>query len=77
MTRVLIKSFIAGYFVLIAAIILNKTAARLGISTWYDFIGNPSETSLFSYLWLFVLYPLFLGLPAYAVLSLMTKKPKA
>ena len=77
MTHALIKSFIAGYFVLIAAIVLNKTAAKLGISTWYDFIGNPSETSLFSYLWLFIIYPLFLGLPAYAVLNLMKKKPGA
>ena len=74
MVRMLLRSFFVGYVILVAAIILNVFAAKFGISTWYDFIYNPSETSFGSYLWLFVIYPLFLGLPAYAVLVILNRK---
>jgi len=59
--------FILGISILIAALLLNFLAGKLGLSTWYDFVKDPSKTNTLSYMWLFVLYPFGLGLAAYLV----------
>lgn len=61
--------FVIGISILVVALILNYLAAKLNISTWYDFVKNPKDTGLLSYLWLFVLYPFGLGLAAYITMK--------
>jgi hypothetical protein len=70
----IIKIFLAGWAVLIAAILLNLIAGRLGIESWYPFVEQAgkdgflkafSKASFISKLFLFVIYPALLGLTAY------------
>jgi len=61
----LITIFIFGVGVLVGAIILNFIASSLNLMSWYDFLKEPSGANLFSYLWLFILYPFGLGLTAF------------
>jgi hypothetical protein len=70
----LLSVFITGWLVLIAAVILNLAADRLGITGWYGFLtGLSAEGRLFlsriswkDIAWLFFVYPLSLGLAARA-----------
>jgi hypothetical protein len=75
----LLKIYLAGMAVLMAAIGLNLLANLLGLSTWYDFLGAVSQDGLMvalrrlsalDYLFLIVLYPLLLGLAAYLPFSI-------
>jgi hypothetical protein len=63
---IVLKLFLMGIVLLIGAIVLNAIATKLSIKTWYDFIQDPGGTNVVSYLWLFVIYPLCLGLLAFA-----------
>lgn len=56
------KALIYGYVLLFSAIFLNLIASKLKIKSWYDFIKKPKQTSVASYIWLFLIYPLSLGL---------------
>ena len=66
----MIKVYIIGLCVLVIAIVVNVIVGKLGISTWYDFgtifyqkgFEAMKEVGFISCLWLFVFYPLFLGL---------------
>lgn len=60
-----IKIFAIGVGVLLGAIVLNMVADKLGLASWYQFLQKPAGTSLLSYVWLFVIYPLGLGALAY------------
>lgn len=62
--------FVVGIVILVSAIALNALAMKLGLSTWYDFVKKPAGTSLPSYIWLFLIYPLALGASAYFALKL-------
>lgn len=62
--------FILGLSILIVAILLNFIATKLGISTWYDFVKHPKDTNAISFIWLFFIYPLCLGIVAYVVSKL-------
>lgn len=70
----LLSWFITGWLVLIAAVILNLTADRLGITGWYGFLtglasgGRPflMRISWMDVVWLFFVYPLALGVVARA-----------
>jgi hypothetical protein len=70
----MMKMYITGIIVLVAAIILNILIQRLGIMGWYDFLSKIqvrgrevfSEMGPADYAWLFVIYPFTLGLSAYA-----------
>lgn len=73
----MVKIFLLGWLILLVAILLNVIAARLGIDTWYPFLNNAgkvgflramSESTILSKLFLFVIYPLALGLTAYLFL---------
>jgi hypothetical protein len=75
----LLKIYLAGMAVLVAAIGLNLLANLLGLSTWYDFLGTVSQQGLMAalrrlsvldYLFLIVLYPFLLGLAAYLPFSI-------
>lgn len=63
--------FLLGACVLLGAIILNLVANFIGLTTWYEFLKNPSKTNTISYIWLFIFYPLGLGLIAYFVIKLL------
>ena len=66
------KTYLTGFFILIAAILFNGIIARLGITGWYEFLTGLSEKGsavvsrlrIIDWLWLFVFYPLLLGLSA-------------
>ncbi|MBO6606089.1 hypothetical protein [Psychroserpens sp.] len=66
----MIRLYIIGICILIIAIVANGIVLKLGLKTWYDFIGllNDfglsafSKIGIFDYLWLFILYPFVLAL---------------
>ena len=63
----MVRIYIIGITILLVAIIANGVAKYLGFLTWYDFIESFSEQSsknfsILNYLWLFIIYPLILGL---------------
>ena len=62
---VYLKVIISGYVILVFAIVLNVVAKKLKLKTWYDFIQSRKDVTLISYLWLFIAYPVLLGLFAY------------
>lgn len=66
----LILIFILGVAILLGAIILNVLASFAGLLSWFEFLKNPQKANLISYLWLFVIYPLGLGLIAYFAFKL-------
>jgi hypothetical protein len=69
---------ITGWIVLIAAILLNLLADRLGITGWYGFLTGMAREGLkiwsqigwLDIIWLFILYPMALGIAAHAGLTL-------
>ena len=63
----MVRLYIIGVSILIVAILCNFIISKLGIASWYDFLNNltknePNNLSVIDYLWLFLLYPIFLGL---------------
>tara|TARA_B110000444_G_scaffold45010_1_gene40936 strand:- start:4540 stop:4791 length:252 start_codon:yes stop_codon:yes gene_type:complete len=64
--------YLIGIFILITAIITNSLASHIGLLTWYDFgssfftdpIQTFSDTKWISLFWLFILYPIILGIGA-------------
>lgn len=67
----MIRVYFIGLFILITAIIANVIAAKLQLKSWYallDGLANSSSLSdlltLKDIIWLFILYPLILGLGA-------------
>ena len=67
----MIRLFCLGFFILITALAANFLASKLQFKTWYDFIYGLASSSDYwtqvtfkDLLWLFILYPLLLGLGA-------------
>lgn len=66
----MIRLYIIGVSILITAIIANGIVIKLGIVSWYDFLNQLSANgfealkslNVLDYLWLFVSYPMVLGL---------------
>lgn len=66
----MLRIYIIGLSILVFAIVVNVLVSRLGISTWYDFGQELSksganaikETGFVNLIWLFLLYPICLGL---------------
>jgi|TARA_B100001093_G_scaffold508406_1_gene570570 hypothetical protein len=64
------RIYFCGLCVLIIAIIVNVLVKKIGVLTWYDFVtifldnGFQSliQVGLLSFCWLFIVYPLTLGL---------------
>lgn len=67
----IIKIFLLGIIILAGAIILNTLASRIGLLNWYDFLETPSKADHISYLWLFIIYPMILGVIAYLTSKLL------
>jgi hypothetical protein len=62
-----IRFYMMGLSVLVVAILANYLAIQWGLKTWYAFLdswGNGQPLKLKDLLWLYVLYPLFLGVGA-------------
>jgi len=62
-----IRFYMMGLSVLVVAILANYLAVLWGLKTWYAFLDgwdNGQPLKLKDLLWLFVLYPLFLGVGA-------------
>ena len=66
----MLKLYIAGVIILLSAILANMLAAALGLASWYDLFRLLNEHGtaglrklrLVDGFWLFLLYPLLLGL---------------
>lgn len=66
----MLKTYFTGVIILIAAILFNGVIARVGITGWYGFLNDLAEKggavfrdlTVLDYAWLFILYPLLLGL---------------
>lgn len=66
----MLRYYIIGFCILLIAILVNSLALKLGFKTWYDLIEELSTNGLYTLktisildgIWLFVLYPLCLGL---------------
>ena len=71
---ILLKLLIVGFVILVAAIAANVITQKLGVVGWYEFLtrlvsegrGIFGALRLLDYLWLFIGYPIFLGLAALA-----------
>lgn len=66
----ILKALLVGWAILLFAILINFIAQRVGIWTWYDFLGKIGKngfvgaflkSSLFSKIFLFIVYPFILG----------------
>ncbi|MBD3309997.1 hypothetical protein GF351_02150 [Candidatus Woesearchaeota archaeon] len=68
-----LQIFMVGAAILAGAIILNLLAGLIGVATWYTFAADMQYSGFFhalrkqglNLLWLFVIYPLLLGLIGY------------
>ena len=66
----MLKIYLIGVIILIAAILLNGLINKLGVLGWYDFINllidkqtaTARKVRLMDMLWLFIAYPFLLGL---------------
>ncbi len=66
----MLKIYLIGIIILVAAILLNGIVNKLGMLGWYDFINllvdketTPSrKVHILDILWLFIVYPFLLGL---------------
>ena len=64
------RIYCLGVILLVAAIFLNAVILKLGIMGWYEFLGKLqaegkktfASMRLADYIWLFLAYPLLLGL---------------
>jgi len=63
----LLSIFLLGLGILVGALILNSVASKVGLISWFEFVKSPGSANVASYIWLFVLYPLSLGVVAYLV----------
>ncbi len=70
----LLKIFMIGVWVLTFALIANFLAMRFGINTWYGFVKDIDSYNLITALtqqtfldmiFLFLIYPLILGVPGW------------
>lgn len=64
----LFYAYIAGLVILFLAIVANGIATKLKITTWYDLLTKKQKPTSMSILWLYIVYPLILGLPVLFIL---------
>ena len=66
----MLKIYLIGIIILVAAILLNGVVNKLGILGWYDFLNlllekgsaTTRKVRIIDILWLFIAYPFLLGL---------------
>lgn len=68
---IMIRIYFIGLFILITAILANILAVKLQLKTWYDLLNGLANSKSYwelitfkDSLWLFLVYPLVLGLGA-------------
>ena len=68
---IMIRIYFIGLFILITAIVANILAVKLQLKTWYDLLNGLANSKSYwelitfkDSLWLFLVYPLVLGLGA-------------
>ena len=66
---IMIRIYFIGLFILITAILANILAVKLQLKTWYDLLNGLANSKSYwelitfkDSLWLFLVYPLVLGL---------------
>jgi hypothetical protein len=67
------KIYFVGVFILFIAILLNGLINKMGIASWYDFLNKMMRPhkeefrnlNYIDYCWLFLAYPLLLGVAAW------------
>ena len=66
---IMIRIYFIGLFILITAIVANILAVKLQLKSWYDLLNGLANSKSYwelitfkDSLWLFLLYPLVLGL---------------
>lgn len=65
-----VEILIYGWALLLGALVVNGLAKWVGLPNWYEFLGKPRGHSWYEYAWLFVGYPLALGLIVYAIVTI-------
>lgn len=71
--NLILRIFLSGFIILIAAIIINFLAGFIGLTTWYAFLSNINsglvaalgKIKILTALFLFIIYPALLGIIAY------------
>ncbi|MBD3311437.1 MAG: hypothetical protein GF349_03000 [Candidatus Magasanikbacteria bacterium] len=63
--------FALGIIMLAGALVINIIASRIGFLTWYDFLDNYKQADFKAYFWLFLIYPMLLGIIAYIGVKLL------
>ena len=68
---IMIRIYFIGLFILITAIVTNILAVKLQLKSWYDLLNGLANSKSYwelitfkDSLWLFLVYPLVLGLGA-------------
>ena len=78
----LLKFFIVVWYVLVVAIIINFFAKLIRLNTWYDYLSKigdigflkaSSDIGIYSLIFLYILYPLLLGLSLLLIYSYFSK----
>jgi FtsH-binding integral membrane protein len=77
-----LKFFIFGWYILVIAIIINFFAKLIKLNTWYDyltkigdigFLKASSGIGMYSLIFLYIIYPLLLGLSLFLIYSNFSK----
>lgn len=77
-----LKIYLWGIIILISAILFNLISSYLKVSNWYSFLNQAreigfiqslSQQNLFSLIFLFLIYPLLLGLAVFLIVSYLIK----
>lgn len=69
---IIVKIFLVGWIVLLGAIVINGLAGLLKLTSWYTFLNNLNNNySVLDYAWLFLGYPLCLGLIVLIIYKLL------
>lgn len=64
----ILKILISGSLLLLGAIALNALGNALKLSSWYDVLnGKNKKIDIASLMWLYVIYPLGLGILVYEI----------
>jgi hypothetical protein len=79
--KLIFKFFILGLIIIFGAIILNLLAELMGLYTWYDLFINTEEAinsvGLMDVIFIFIIYPIFLGILASVFNYIFKNKAKA
>jgi|AntRauTorckE6833_2_1112554.scaffolds.fasta_scaffold316358_1 hypothetical protein len=72
--NIILRGFIVGWSILVAAIIINALANKITLLTWYTYLTKiPGQVSAIDYVFLYVIYPLLLGLVGVTVTIALSK----